>query len=242
MPRVLTTNATITCPHGGVGTSMPMPAPRLVTINGGEVLVTGDQGTLSCAFTVPCVGYALVSMGLNATTLEQRAVMLDSDFLQSYTGFPLTVVESHSVFDRTTPGTPPPQGATIPPELQEDDKPTVVVAPPQLPFSVSAFGSTGNPAALPFVFTLTSAYPLKWTLWQVGPPATSLELTSAGLPGLVTVVPTGGTWSTPTLVVSVTVTGAYAATLMPGEHSFVLTGVNRRGFSKYAEAKLTVSA
>ena len=240
MPRVLTTNAQITCPHGGVGTSIPTPAPRLVTVNNGEVLLHGDQGTLTCAFVVPCVGYALNSMGLNASTIQDRAIMLDSDFIQSYTGFPLTVVETHPVFDRTLPGTPPPEGATIPPELGEDDKPTVSAAPPTLPFSVAAFGSTGNPAALPFVFVLSSAYPLKWTLWQVGPPATSLDLTN-GLPGAVTVAPAGGTWSSPALTVSVTVIGAYAATLAPGEHTFVLTGVNRRGFSTCAQAKVVVT-
>ena len=71
MPKVLTANATITCPHGGVGTSIPVP-PRLATVNGGEILLDGDQGTLSCAFTVPCVGYALRSMGLNAAAIQGR--------------------------------------------------------------------------------------------------------------------------------------------------------------------------
>ena len=241
MPRVLTTNAKITCPHGGVGTSIPTP-PRLVTVNGGEILLDKDKGTLSCAFVVPCVGYDLRSMGLNATTIQDRPVMLDSDFLQTFTGFPLTVVETHPVFDRTLPGTPPPEGATTPPELGEDDKPTVVVVPPTLPFSVSAFGTTGNPVSLPFTYTLSSAHPLKWMLWQVGPPATSLDITN-GIPGAVTVAPSGGTWSTSPLTVTVTITGAYAATLapVPPGHSFVLTAVNRRGFSAYAEAIVTVS-
>lgn len=239
MPKVLTTNATITCPHGGVGTSIPVP-PRQVTVNGGEILVDGDQGTLTCAFPVPCVGYALRSMGLNASTIQGRAIMLVTDFIQSYTGFPLTVSETHFVSDDTLPATPPPEGATIPPELGTDDRPTVVVAPPALPFSIAAFGTTGNPAALPFVFTLSSAYPQRWMLWQVGPPGPGAEVTN-GLPGLLTVAPAGGTWTSPALTVSVTLTGAYAATLAPGAHSFVLTAVNRRGLWAYAEAVVTVT-
>src|SRR4051812_15611020 len=100
MPKVLTTNAVITCPHGGGGRSTPVPAPRGVTINGGEVLVDGDTGTFAtplCTNVPPCGAYLLRSMGLNATTVQGRAVMLVSDFVQSATGFPVTKTESHVV-------------------------------------------------------------------------------------------------------------------------------------------------
>src|SRR5690348_8195629 len=71
MPQILTTNAIITCPHGGKGTTIPtVPKWR---INGGFVSVEGDTGSLACPFLIyPCIGYTLQSMGLNATTMDQR--------------------------------------------------------------------------------------------------------------------------------------------------------------------------
>jgi hypothetical protein len=247
MPKIWTTNALVTCPHGGVGTSIPIP-PRLATIDGGEILLDNDQGVFDsppCLNTPPCAGYALRSMGLNATSIQGRAVMLVSDFTQTYAGFPVTVVESHVVDDKTLPGTPPATGAVIPPEMQETDRPTVVCVPPTLPFSIATFGTTSQPAALPFTFSLSSQFPLRWMLWQVGPPATQLDVT-AGIPTQVTVVPVGatpdGTWSSPSATVMVTITGTYAATLAPGNHEFVLTAVNRRGFSKFDKGVVVVSA
>jgi hypothetical protein len=247
MPKIWTTNAQVSCPHGGGGTSLPIP-PRLATISGGEILLDGDQGVFDsppCLNKPPCAGYALRSMGLNATSIRGRSVMLVSDFTQTYTGFPVTVLESHVVDDKTLPGTPPATGATIPPELQENDRPTVVCVPQQLPFSIATFGSTSQPAALPFAFALSSQFPLRWMLWQVGPPSTKLDVTG-GIPSQVTVVPVGaspdGTWSSPSATVSVTITGTYAATLAPGNHEFVLTAVNRRGFSAFGKGVLVVSA
>ena len=46
MPQVLTTNAVIVCPHGGLGTSLPTD-PKW-SVNGGIVLLEGDTGTLAC--------------------------------------------------------------------------------------------------------------------------------------------------------------------------------------------------
>lgn len=247
MPKIWTTNAQVSCPHGGGGRSIPVP-PRQATITGGEILLDGDQGVFDsppCVNTPPCAGYALVSMGLTATTIQGRNVMLVSDFVQTYTGFPLTKTESHVVDDKTLPGTPPATGAVIPPEMREDDTPSVLVVPPTFPFSIATFGSTSQPATVPFSFSLSSQYPLKWMLWQVGPPAVQLDV-SAGIPSQVTVVPVGaspdGTWSSPSATVSVTITGTYLATLTPGKHDFVLTAVNRRGLSTYAQAEVVVSA
>jgi hypothetical protein len=247
MPKIWTTNAQVSCPHGGGGTSQAIP-PRQATISGGEILLDGDQGVFDrppCVNTPPCAGYVLRSMGLNATSIKGRNVMLVSDFTETHTGFPVAVVESHVVDDKTLPGTPPASGAVIPPEMQETDHPTVVCVPPTLPFSIATFGSTSQPATLPFSFSLSSQYPLRWMLWQVGPPATQLDVT-AGLPSQVTVLPVGaspdGTWSSPSATVSVTITGTYAATLAPGNHEFVLTAVNRRGFSAFDKGVLVVSA
>jgi hypothetical protein len=243
MPRVLTSNATITCPHGGGGVSVPTPAPRGVTVAGAEILLDGDQGTLTrpvCTNVPPCAGYRLTSMGLNATTVRGRKVMLVSDFVQSFTGFPLTVLETHVVNDKTLPGTPPATGAETPPELGEDDKPTVQVVPPTLPFAKASFASTGQPAMLAFTFLLSSQYPLRWLLFHAGPPKVTVDA-SNGVPGGVVVAPAGGSWPGSSLTVAVTITGAYLAALAPGAHSFVLTGVNRRGFSAFAEGRVTVT-
>jgi hypothetical protein len=236
----------VRCPHGGGGRSIPIP-PRLATIDGGEILLEGDQGvfdTPPCVNVPPCAGYALVSMGLNATTIQGRAVMLVSDFVQTYTGFPLTKVETHVVDDKTLPSTPPESGAVIPPELKEDDQPAVQAAPPTFPFSISSFGTTSQPAVVPFTFVLSSQYPLRWMLWHVGPPAVQLDVT-AGIPGQVTVVPGGaspdGTWSSPSATVVVTIMGTYLAAQAPGKHQFVLTAINKRGFSAFAQAEVTVS-
>jgi hypothetical protein len=112
MPLVLTTNAVITCPHGGVGTTVPL-SPKW-TVNGGYVTADGDSGTLTCFFVPPCVGYSLKSMGLNATKIDQRNVMLVTDFTQSFTGLPLSIQDSHTTSDDSTPA-PVPSGQSAPP-------------------------------------------------------------------------------------------------------------------------------
>ena len=101
MPSVLTTNATITCPHGGLGTTTPL-SPKW-TVNGGYVATDGDSGTLTCVFTPPCVGYTLKSMGLNATRIDGKNAMLVTDFTQSFTGLPLTIVDMNPAIDASTP-------------------------------------------------------------------------------------------------------------------------------------------
>jgi hypothetical protein len=255
MPQILTTNAILRCPHQGLGTSVPVPPPRQCTIQGGFVLLSGDTGLIPCPNIVPCASYALTSMNLNSTRLDGRNVMLVTDFIQSVTGFPLTATETHTVFDKTPPPAPPggaaPQPAgpsattppEIPPELQETDKPTVSVAPPELPFSIATFSTSGTPPALIFTFTIHSEYPRRWTLFHISPPATYLDVTN-GLPPGIVVAPPGGTWSSgqKTLPIVVTVTGLYASSLPPSlDHSFVVTAVNHRGLSAFAEAKIKVS-
>jgi hypothetical protein len=243
MPRVLTTNARIRCPHAGTGTSLPIAQPPKLFIDGGAVLLDGDQGVIGgCGNLVQCGGYQLRSLGLNACFVDGRQVMLVTDFLQSLTGFPLKVEESHPVFDGSTPA-PLPPGADpqVPPELREDDQPAATVVPPLAPFSLSAFGTTGQPALLTWTFTIQSQFPRRWTFFHVGPPKVSVDITN-GLPPGITVAPGGGAWQTPTLTILLTVTGVFAATLAPGTHSFVLTAINHRGFSAMAEGNLAVSA
>ena len=71
MPQVLTTNALIVCPHGGLGVTTPSH-PKW-SINGGMVAVQGDVGVLTCPFLpLPCAGYQLQSMGLNSTQIDGR--------------------------------------------------------------------------------------------------------------------------------------------------------------------------
>jgi hypothetical protein len=241
MPKVLTANAQITCPHGGLGTSTPAASP-IAFANGGAVLVDGDKGKVAgCANQVPCATYPLTSLQLNAAYVSGKHVMLVTDFLLTDTGFPLKIKETHEVYDNTIPaalaaGAMP----VIPPELGETDTPIVAVAPPTLPFSIATFGSTSNPAMLPFVFTLSSLFPRRWTLHQVSPTA-STDIT-AGIPASITVLPAGGAWPTSALTVAVTITGTFAATLAVGTHQLVLTAVNHRGLAAMAQATLMVSA
>ena len=118
MPQWLTTNATVLCPHGGKGTTAP--SSTKFTIGGGAVAVEGDTGTLACPFgPLPCVGYTLVSMGLNATTIDGRRTILVTDFNRTQTGLPLAMVETHQGLDNSTVVPLPAGGAPLPPELAE---------------------------------------------------------------------------------------------------------------------------
>ena len=238
MPQVLTSNALILCPHGGVGTSVASD-PKW-SIQGGLVLLENDIGTLACPFLpFPCVGYQLRSMGLNATRIGSRKVILATDFNQSQTGLPLTITEFHQVLDNSTPAAIP-VGQSAPPlstELADVTKPVVVAAPPVLAFN----SVTMAPPTVAATFTLTSAFPLLWQLTQINEPiASSTDVTDGVPPGL-TVVPAGGEWSDSPLVVTLTLTAAYMAALGVGLHHFYMTGVNKRGLSGYFEVVLTVS-
>ena len=233
MPRVLTTNAIITCPHGGVGRTVPT-GPAFA--HGGNVSLDGDTGILSCVFIPPCVGYNLQSLRLNSSYAMGRHVMLATDYVQSLTGFPLTIVETHMVFDNT-----PPPGMSFPasgppPELREDDKPVAQVSPPVMTFSLQ----TQMPATMPFVFTAQSRYPRTWSIWHVGPPLVKRDVTN-GHPLGVTTAPPGGRWVSPQIVITMTITAAYAATLTAGDHTFVLSAANHRGLPAMAQAKLIIS-
>lgn len=232
MPQLLTTNAIIMCPHGGLGTTIPS-LPKW-QINGGFVCVEQDTGTLACPLlNNPCVGYTLQSMGLNATKIDDRKAVLVTDFNTTVAKLPLTISETHQVFDESTPA-PIPAGQQAPPESEEMSdlsKPIVVAAPPSTPFKI-----TPPPTPVPVVvtFTLTANHPLQWILTLITVPLTPLgqsyDLTK-GIPGAVTVVPAGGQWTTPTLTVTVTMAPVFVAGLGPGKHELYLTGVSQRGVS-----------
>jgi hypothetical protein len=162
--------------------------------------------------------------------------MLETDFIQSVTGFPLVVIETHVVHDNT-----PPPGMSFgesgpPPQLKTDDKPVVVAAPPVGAFSLT----TQMPPTIPFVFTMSSAFPRRWTLWHLTPVGMKMDITN-GLPGNINVIPPGGQFLGQQMVITVTVMGTYASTMVPGLHTIVCTAVNHRGMSAFAEAKLTIS-
>jgi len=236
MPRVLTTNAQITCPHGGLGTSIASD-PKWV-VNEGTVLLEGDTGTLSCVNTVPCVGYTLASMGLNATYVSGRRVILATDFNKSATGLPLQIVETNSTFDETTPA-PIPAGQSAPPPspaMADLVAPVVTVVPPSLPFSMT----TQMPVTAAVTFVMTSANPLKWTLTLIkDTQVLSVDVTNGSPPGLV-VAPSGGAWDSPTLSVVATMTAAFMSALAGLAHLY-LTAVSKRGLSGYARADIMVS-
>ncbi len=239
MPQVLTTNAIIVCPHGGLGTSTPTD-PKW-SVSGGVVLLENDPGVLACPFLLhPCVGYQLKSMGLNATQIDGRKVMLITDFNQSITGLPLTMTETHQTFDDSTPA-PIPAGQSAPPlsdALADAIKPVVSVVPPALAFSTV----TSLPPTALATFTLFSDYPLLWKLVVISEPVgRDMDITNDPPPAGLLIVPSGGVWSTPNLTITVTMTAAFMLSLGIGIHHFFMTGVNQRGLSTFSEMVLTVT-
>lgn len=246
MPQVLTTNAVITCPHGGLGRSISKNPIWLV--NSGAVLVENDTGSLSCPFVIhPCLGYQLRSMQLNATKIQGQQVVLATDFNQTFTGLPLLIQESHPVFDDSLPASlpagltassPSESGAEspLPPALADTQPPTVQGLPPLLVFN----SMTMQPQSLTIVFRLATKYPRQWILTFInGVVKQNLDATS-GLPGMM-VMPAGGGWRSPSLVINVNLTAVFMAGLGVGQHFFYLTGVSQRGLSGFAEVKLTVT-
>jgi hypothetical protein len=238
MPQVLTTNARIVCPHGGVGTTANTSIHW--TINGGFVTLDGDIGTLSCFNIPPCFGYLLQSMGLNATQMDGRKVMLATDFTQSFTGLPLVITEFHQVFDDSTPA-PLPVGQPappLPPAVTDTTKPSVNVVVPPLAFSNS------SPAPISATFSLSADFPMKWILTLIHQgiprPAGAVDLTN-GIPGSAVVTPSGGDWNSGDLTVNVVLQIPYLETFSQAQpHDFYMTGISQRGLSSYAKASFTV--
>ncbi len=116
-------------------------------------------------------------------------------------------------------------------------KPVVVAAPPVLAFN----SMTMLPPVLPVIFTLTSAFPLKWILTLLnGVAKINVDITN-GLPPGVVVAPAGGQWGSPVLVVTMTLNAAFMAALGPGMHHFYMTGVSKRGLPGFGNAVLTVT-
>jgi hypothetical protein len=236
VPQVLTTNAQIRCPHLGAGHSVPSrPWWR---VDGGFVLREGDQGTLECIY---CVGYELVSMGLNATRIDGRRVILTTDFNKSHIGLPLFMTETHTTKDDSTPA-PIPNGAEPPPlspELLDLVRPTVLVNPPTLAFNTTTMLSIPTPAAT--TFTLASDHPMQWMLRLVDLTSkTSIDPTSVPPPDVI-VIPPDGAWDTPVLTVTVTMTPAFLASRSAGMHELWMTGVSRRGLAGREKLTITIS-
>ncbi len=238
MPQVLTTNARIVCPHMGQGTTTPSSTKW--SVNGGMVLLENDSGVLACPFVpYPCIGYRLQSMGLNATQIDGRKVIMTSDFNQSFTGLPLLMTETHTTIDNSTPA-PIPAGQPAPPlspALLDSVAPVVIGIPPVLAFNTV----TMQPATLATTFTLTSVHPMKWIATLINEPLRShTDVTNGLSPGLV-VTPAGGAWNSSPLVVTLTMTATFMLALTPGLHHFYMIGVNQRGLSGFFKVVLTVS-
>jgi len=236
MPQVLTTNALILCPHGGKGASTPLHDKWRV--NGGSVLVEGDPGILACPFLpLPCVGYTLRSMGLNATQIDGQKVILVTDFNQTLTGLPLLMTEFHQTIDQSTPA-PVPTGQDAPPpspEMADVAAPVVTTATSYIPLPL-----TPPPPPLTIIFQLAAEHPLEWMLTLINEPQKyHVDLTN-GLLGA-SVTPPGGKWDTPFLNIQIIMTTAFVTGLTTGKHHFFLTGVSRRGLSGNAEAVLELT-
>lgn len=238
MPRILTTNAQIFCPHGGKGTTIP--TDPIWQIDGGFVLLEGDSGTLTCPFVlVPCVGYTLRSMNLNATEINGRRVILETDFNQSFTGLPLVMTEIHRVSDDSTPAGIPP--GTSPPPLSpalQDNVPPVVAASPLL----VSYATTPAPVAPAVVtFTLAATYPMQWNLMLLDVNRKkSVDLTISDPPEVL-VTPDGGQWDASPLTVVVTLSPLFLVQLGIGLHEIHMTGVSQRGKTGHVRVGLNIT-
>lgn len=237
MPQILTTSAQIFCPHGGPGTTTPS-IPKW-QINAGFVNVEGDAGVLDCPFgPFPCEGYDLVSMGLNASVIDGKKVILVTDFNKTRTGLPLLITEFHQVVDDSTPVPIPPGGTAppLPPELSDATPPVVAPALQTLPFVKTPPGPT-----VVVTFSLSSPFPMQWVLTLISPSLhQKFDLTN-GIPSQVVVVPAGGLWPTPSLTVTVTLSPLFLAGLGTGSQDLYITAVSRRGLSSYGLASIVVS-
>ena len=225
MPKIWTTNAQVSCPHGGGGRSIPVP-PRQATIAGGEILLDGDQGvfdTPPCLNTPPCVGLRPRLDGAErdddpgSQRDARQRLRPDVHRLPAHEDRVARRRRQDAAGDASGDrGRDPARDAGG----RHADRSSVV--PPTFPFSIATFGSTSQPATVPFSFSLSSQYPLKWMLWQVGPPAMQLDVT-AGIPSQVTVLPVGaspdGTWSSPSATVSVTIMGTYRGDADAGQRT-----------------------
>ena len=241
MPEVLTTKTAISCLHGGTGTTTP--SEPIWSVEGGFVLVENDVGHLAgCSSNLQCESYVLQSMGLNATKIKEKKVILVTDFNLTNTGLPLIMINAiHDVVDNSSPvplvdGQPPPP---LSPAMADTLAPVVTCPTPLVPFSLAS----PSPAAAPqtVTFTLTSAHPMKWMLMLVNEPgATQLDLTNATPPG-VTIDPLGGSWDVSPLQIEMTLELTFLNTLLVGEHRFYLTAINQRGLSHTFELLLTVT-
>lgn len=238
MPQVLTTNATVLCPHGGKGTSAPA-APQWF-VQGGQVLAEGDTGVLTCPNDVfPCVGYTLRSMGLNSSRIAGRRVLLVTDFNTTLTGLPLAMTEAHTTIDDSTPS-PVPAGQAAPPlspAMADPTSPTVTASPPAFVFNSVSM----QPPVLTAGFTLAAAFPLARTLTLINEPKkTHTDVTDGAPPGFV-VSPPGRPWAVSPLTVTITLTADFMAALTPGTHRFYMAGINQRGRSAFAQVVLAVT-
>jgi hypothetical protein len=243
MPRVLTSNSIIMCPHGGVGISAPIDLPPKWMVQGGAVLLENDGGIFpppplpGCVGIPHCGGYKLVSMGLNASYVNGRKVILATDFNQTFTGLPLLITATHKAIDDSTP-VPIPPGQTapsLPPELVDLAAPAVTALPTALLFT-----KPNSPASHSITFTLLTAHPLKWMLTMIDKQAPAHKDMTAGGSGF-SLSPSGGGWTTPSLSVKATMTTAFMAGLPNGKYEFYMIGVSRRGLSAFDVATLTVS-
>ena len=177
-------------------------------------------------------------MGLNATQIKGQRVILATDFNQTETGLPLTMIETHPIIDNSSP-VPIPDGQPAPPlalPMADMVKPVVSSSIANLAFNKT----TMSPPTLTVTFTLIAAHPLRWILTQIDEPEQVSNNRTNVQPSGLTVTPSGGVWAVSPLTITITMTAAFMATLAPLAHRFFMAGVSQRGLSNFAEAVLTV--
>ena len=123
-------------------------------IEGGIALQGRRHRHADLPFPVPCAGYVLRSMKLNATTIGGVDAILETDFNQTFTGLPLAITEHH-IRSTTARSAPVPNGADRPPRWAPNCwtscRPSWSRSPGFAPFVIA----TPVPS-IPITFTLTS--------------------------------------------------------------------------------------
>jgi hypothetical protein len=234
MPQVLTTAAIIRCPHQALGVSTSLNP--LWAVNGFPVLAENDMGVFpTCVAIPPCVGYQLRSMGLNASQISGRKVILVTDFNQTFTGLPLEMSETHQVIDNSLPAALPP-GQEAPP-LTGAIADIVGTQVQGAPTSASFSTTTTLPAVVIFTFTLFGAFPLQWILTHTADPLGVHEDWTSDP----RVTPNGGQWNSPSLTVVLKLTAADMAALGVATHRLFMTAISQRGLNSFVEVDLSVT-
>jgi hypothetical protein len=132
MPRILTTQYTLTCPHGGIGTINSKNV--FLQIGNGFALTDGDIGLVTLCSAACCLNFTLVSMKLNSLKCNRQHVILNTDTILTNVGFPMVATPpAFSVVDRTAPVSMLNSSQKLPEYLDDESAPILIETSPPPP-------------------------------------------------------------------------------------------------------------